>query len=92
MAAVSVGVLAKTATLVAATADTVTFTPAGPTPCEIVNLDTSAIIWFRVDGVATVAGDDCIPIPAGGAFTLSGATTISIISSGTPQYTVDRLV
>lgn len=92
MAAVSVGSVSKTATLTAATADTVTFTASGPIPCEIVNLDSSATIWFRVDGTASVAGTDCIPLPPLNAFTIPGATSISVISAGTPQYTVSRLV
>lgn len=92
MAAVSVG-RAKTATLVAATADTITFTAPTSTPCEIVNLDASAVIWARLDGTATVAGDDCIPIPGNSSWSPpSTPTTISLISAGTPQYCVHRIV
>lgn len=83
----------KTATLVANTADTIT--PNAPAPCrvEIANNDATAVIWMRMDGTpATVAGDDCQIIPAGTQFTPPGMpNTISLISSGTPQYTVSRV-
>lgn len=104
MAAVSLtSSVAKTQTLSAATADTVTVTAATvgaaggsgePSDIEIVNLSATAadIMWAKKDGTATVAGTDCIPIPASSAYIFRRASTISVISAGTPQYTVDRLV
>lgn len=93
MANVTLGNVAVTATLVGSTADTVT--PNAPVPCavEVMNLDTAAMIWARADGsAATVAGVDCIPIPANSAYFFTGINSVSLISSGTPQYTVDRVV
>lgn len=92
MTAVSVGSVAKTATLGANTADTVTFLPAGPTPAEIVNLDSSSMIWINPVGAATVAGTDCIPVPPNSSFMLSGVITLSVISAGAAQYCVNRVV
>lgn len=93
MTAVAVA-MAKTATLGANTADTVTFSGVTATKCEVINLDASAVIWARFDGTpATVAGDDCVPIPANSTWTPPGTiTTLSLISSAAPQYTVNRIL
>lgn len=96
MAAVTLGVAAKTATLVANTADTVTLlanTPS-PQPVEIINLDATNVIWVKFDATAaTVAGDDCFPVPPNSTWIPPvSITTLSLISSGTPQYTISRIV
>lgn len=88
---------AKTATLSAATADTITFSGnESATKCEIVNLSTTStdVIWARCDGTAaTVAGTDCVPIPANSSWRPPATiTTLSLIAAATPQYCVNRIV
>lgn len=83
---------AKTATLVAATVDHVTLAIRDH-GITIFNHDTTSVIWARFDGTdPTVEGDDCIPIPASGAFEVDsmrqGFEDIRLISAGTPKYTV----
>lgn len=89
---------AKTATLVAATQDTVTLTK-DYGQVEVTNLDGAASISVRVDsGVtnATVDGDDCTVLPAtiGSVVIASpaqGNSQVKLISSGTPKYQVRGL-
>lgn len=92
VAAAEVGAYAKV--LVASTVDTVTI----DRDCDMVRVhnDTgSAAIFFTVDGSApTVNGQGTYRVPAfAGAYsdvgvTTSGDTTVKLISSGTPTYSV----
>ena len=82
-------------TLVANTADTVTLT-ADFGEVRVVNLDGAASIYFTVDGAAaTVAGDGTLVLPAALASRVERAkvdranTVVSLISSGTPKYSVE---
>lgn len=89
-------------TLVANTADSVTFSAAW-TRIEIYNRDASAVIFARADGtVAVLSADGTYAIPPGARVQLgptqtlgatAGAVTeaISLISSGTPAYSVTAL-
>lgn len=89
---------AKTATLVAATQDTVTLTK-DYNQVEVTNLDGAAALTVRVDsGVtnATVDGDDCVVLPAAiGSVVIAspaqGNSQVKLISSGTPKYQVRGL-
>lgn len=68
----------------------------------VVNRSTNQEIWVRSDGEdPTVAGDDCFPVLPQQSITFSngvlsqepvvrvgGGTMVSIISSGTPPYSV----
>tara|TARA_R110000868_G_scaffold172746_4_gene408741 strand:+ start:766 stop:1047 length:282 start_codon:yes stop_codon:yes gene_type:complete len=89
MAAVA-GINSAHATLAAATADTVTLSGSSMLAGEIVNHGTDTI-YFRLDGVTAVSGADenevllsqerlSIRFPQDGS--------ISVISSGTPTYSV----
>jgi hypothetical protein len=79
--------LAKTATLVASTVDTVSFN--FQVDMMVVNMDASNYIWVASGVNPTVAGDNCIPIPPSTAVQLPfGGTDLRLISAGTPQYTV----
>lgn len=89
MAAVS-GIRAATATLVAATVDTVTLTGAIGKGAEIVNQGTDAI-YFRTDGVAPVSAAAENEVVVGGerlAIEMSSTGVVSVISAGTPTYSV----
>ena len=91
MAAVA-GARSASATLAAATEDVVTLSTAvGASKLgEVANSGTDPI-YARADGTAaTVAGDEC-QVVLGGERLVMGLTaegTISLISSGTPSYTV----
>jgi hypothetical protein len=81
-------------TLVASTVATVTLDVAY-SYVEVVNVSGSAPIYFNVNLPAnpTVAGNDCeVVVGAGGRTTVAspgtGVTTVKLISSGTPTYTV----
>jgi|SRR5579863_2815638 len=96
MAAYTIGETAITATLTANVADTVSLKLYGQ-HLEIINLDLTSIIWIRWDGTAaTVAGTDCVPVPANSSWIPPAHITIqnslSLISNGTPQYCVSRIV
>lgn len=89
MAAVS-GVRSCHATLVASTADTVTLTGGGGKRAELVNHG-AGTIYFRTDGVAAVAlADENEVILAGERLSFKMPTTgvISVISAGTPTYSL----
>lgn len=86
------GVYAKT--LVASTADTVTFTGRDIETIEV-TADGSAAVYVTVDGsTPTVAGKATFELPIGAigvrriAVPSSGATVVKLISSGTPVYSV----
>ena len=93
MAAVA-GIRAATATLTADTADTVTLSGADRKPCEIVNHGTD-VIYFRTDGTAAVKEADENNVVLGGERLFIGimgdSPTVSLISAGTPTYTVNTL-
>lgn len=80
--------------LVAATATPVTFGTFNASRCEVTNMDGAAAVWFTTNGVAaTVAGDDCIGLPAAissveVAEETAGNVSVSLISAGTPQVQV----
>lgn len=94
-------------TLVAATVDTVTlsgeFSGQQITRVEVYNHDASAVIYCRADGTAAVSAADgtysvgpgmARQIPASqvlGATADSSTTAISLISAGTPAYSVTAL-
>lgn len=84
----------KTVTLVAATATPVTFGTFNASRCEVTNMDGASAVWFTTDGTtATVAGDNCVGLPAAissveVAEDLSGSVSVSLISAGTPQVQV----
>jgi len=92
---------AQSGTLVANTPTTIKF-PQYFWNLVVVNRSTDQEIWVRTDGEnPTVAGDDCFPVLPGTqqAFSngvlsqepvvrVGGGTQVSIISSGTPAYTV----
>lgn len=92
----------KTATLVAATEDTVVLTAAGIRRIEVINHDASVRISANVNGdAATVDGDGTKPVLPGAptclydandehrfVFAAGAVITVRLISSGTPTYTV----
>lgn len=92
---------AQSGVLVANTVTTVKF-PQYFWNLEVVNRGTTQEIWVRTDGEdPVVAGDDCFPVLPQQSVTFSngvlsqepvvrvgGGTQVSIISSGTPPYTV----
>lgn len=87
-----VGVHAKT--LAASTADTVTFTGPNLAAVEVIS-DGVAALYVSVDAAAaTVAGSHCYLLPAGAVTSrvitvrTGGTTDLSLISSGTPTYSV----
>lgn len=96
MAALSISSaqVSATATLGAAAVDTVTVTPGGSV--EVVNVDGAAAIWFSIDGsVPTVGGQNCAVLPAAigslvVTFPPGNPGIVSLISSGTPVYAVQR--
>lgn len=91
----------KTATLTAATADTVTVTSTVG-KLQVVNLGTTRISCTYNGAAATVDGDNTIPVPPGSVVTLFDANddtagtpfdptvdhVVSLISSSTPTYCV----
>jgi len=102
MLAVPFAVMAATrvkhGTLVANQIDTVSFDFRYRT-VEVVNLDSSARIYFTTDGSApSVAGDDVDVVPPSSALRVvvgrqSGGpatqgTTVKLVSTGTPAYSV----
>jgi hypothetical protein len=89
MAAVT-GVRAATATLVAATLDTVTLSGGGGKRAEIVNHGTDAI-YFRTDGSNPVSAAAENEVVLGGerlSIVLPSNGIIRVISAGTPTYSV----
>lgn len=89
MAAVA-GVRAAHATLVADTADTVTLSGGAKKRAEIVNQGTDAI-YFRTDGTTAVGLADENEVVLGGerlSIFLPDSGAVSVISSGTPTYSV----
>jgi hypothetical protein len=89
MAAVA-GIRAAHATLVAATADTVTLSGGGRKAAEIVNHGTDAI-YFRTDGTAAVSAADENEVVIGSerlSIWLGDDGEVSVISAGTPTYSV----
>lgn len=89
MAAYTVGV-AKHATLVASTVDTVTI-PAAADEVEVVNRSTGYALYFSTTGTPTVAGDDTFYVGPGEALTVPGSkvgTTVKLISSAACAYSV----
>lgn len=78
---------AKTATLVADTVDNVTLTNVATT-FEVTNHGTDPI-YVRTNATPTVEGDDCDVVLGSQRIALSGnGGVISLISAGTPTYTV----
>lgn len=81
-------------TLVAATADSVTF--ADDIDTVEVSHDGTAFLYFTVDAsVPTVAGAGCWmlpPYPSAISVSVptSGGTVVKLISAGTPKYSVAR--
>lgn len=76
-------------TLVAATADTVTFA-SSPSNVEVKNRG-SGTIYFRTDGTAaTVEGDDTFVVAAGESLVVPGGSTVgvSLISAAADPYSV----
>ncbi len=92
---------AESGTLVADTVTSIKFTQYFWN-LVVVNRSSNQEIWVRTDGEdPTVGGDDCFPVLPQQSVTFSngslsqepvvrtgGGTTVSIISSGTPTYTV----
>lgn len=92
---------AQSGTLVATEVTTIKF-PQYFWNLVVVNRSSNQEIWVRTDGEdPTVAGDDCFPVLPQQSVTFSngslsqepvvrtgGGTQVSIISSGTPPYTV----
>lgn len=79
-------IYAKTATLGAATVDTINFT--SEVQMTVVNMGTTDYIWASGSTTPTVDGDDCVPCPPGCATALPfTGTQLKLISSGTPKYT-----
>lgn len=78
-------------TLVASTADSVTFTD-DITEVEVLNRDGAAEIYFTVDGsTPTVGGENCRVLPAaigGLELRVEHGDVVKLISSGTPTYSV----
>ena len=83
----------KHATLVANTADTVTLT-SRPTSVELRNFDSTAVIFFRLDGTApAVSGDDTDRLGPDETVQVDlprdvEPPKVGLISSGTPAYSV----
>lgn len=89
MAAVA-GIRSAHATLVAATADTVTLSGGANRTAEIVNHGSDAI-YFRADGTTAVSEADENEVVIGGerlSIRLPSDGAISVISAGTPVYSV----
>lgn len=91
-------IAAHALTLVGSAVDTVTFTD-DVDAVQVLNLSGTAAIYFTIDGTApTVAGVNTYVLPAatGASLTVSIApagsiTSVKLISSGTPQYSVQRV-
>ena len=89
MAAVA-GITSAHATLAADTEDVVTLSGASYLPGEIVNHGTDAI-YFRTDGVAAVGLADETEVVLGGerlSIRFPEDGIVSVISAGTPTYSV----
>ena len=89
MAAVA-GIRAAHATLAASTEDVVTLSGGGSRKAEIVNHGSDAI-YFRTDGTAAVEEADENEVVLGGerlSINLSPTGVVSVISGGTPTYSV----
>lgn len=90
MAAVS-GVRAATATLVAATVDTVTLSGGGDCLGEIVNHSSADPIYYRSDGtnpVSAAAENEIVLAGERVGIRLPSNGAVRLISAGTPTYTV----
>jgi hypothetical protein len=78
-------------TLVAATPDQVTL-PSGYPNVEVTNRDSTAVIYFTVDGTVPVSAADgtyvVMPLSALRINFPTGATVVKLISAGTPAYSV----
>jgi len=87
----------KHATLVASTIDTVKFSTR-PRAVEIRNLNSTALIYFTVDGSApTVGGDDTYRLSPNETLQVDIGNwveppQVQLISSGTPAYDVTAIV
>jgi len=82
----------KHATLVASTVDTVPFSST-PKTIEVRNLASTAVIFFRSDGIApTVSGDDTDRLGPGETLEVDAANVdppqVQLISSDAPAYSV----
>jgi hypothetical protein len=79
---------AKHATLSANSVDTVRLLTRN-SGVEVINRSASDTIYVRFSGTPTVAGDDSIVVMPGSIYVkLSPADTVKLISSGTPEYSV----
>ncbi len=84
----------KHATLVAATADSVTLSTDYQS-AEVMNRATTGDIYFTVDGTTPVsAADNTLVVPPGGSLVVTlpssgaGNDVVKLISAGTPAYSV----
>ena len=81
----------KSGTLSANTAAPVTC-DAGDRGILVTNTAQSGIIYVSVGGTATVAGDDCYAVCGDRVIDVHGAdVALSLISSGTPTYSVEAI-
>jgi len=83
---------AKHATLSAATVDTVNLAYSGSV-LRVRNRSTTDPFYFTIDGTEpTVAGDETYFVGASENVTLEAVivSTVKLISSGTPDYTVEK--
>jgi hypothetical protein len=81
-------------TLTASTVDTISFA-ADLDEVEVLNESTTAGLYFTTDGTTpTVGAAAAYYCPPGGVVVApsyaAGATTVKVISSGTPKYSVSR--
>lgn len=86
---------ARSGTLVAATVATVQI-QAWTYGVNVINRTAGQEIWVRLDGTdPTVGGNDCFLVLGARNFPVdlkSGNVTVKLISSGTPNYTVEGQV
>jgi hypothetical protein len=83
----------KHGTLTANTVTTVTLDDVEFSAVEVLNVDGTAAIYFRVDNIdPTVAGDDCEVVPASISVLRvdleKAAPSVRLISAGTPKFSV----
>lgn len=82
---------AKHVALVAATVDTVNFAYSGSS-CRVHNHDSTADIYFTIDGTTpTAAGDDTYYVAPGTSVVVNESivATVKLISTGTPTYSAE---